>query len=93
MANADENGWMPMSDAPRDGTRILMWRKQRTEQGLLRPIMIGRYAFVPGTRKCWVLDGTSWAKDDDFIGWQHLPGTAAMVWRQVPVGASYAVHS
>lgn len=70
--------WFDMQSAPRDGTRILLSRKQSPLAGrpLLRRVVIGRYneAFSP---KLWALETSTYHRDTDFDGWMPLPEGAA----------------
>lgn len=58
-----EAGWRPMSEAPRDGTKILVLRKPK--YNMKHPVVLGKW-----TGLYWRLGNTSPAQDDDLLGWR-----------------------
>lgn len=64
--------WFDMSTAPRDGSRILVSRRQRTTKPLEKRVVIARFNHAPG-RKCWTAELCTYHTDQDFEGWMPLP--------------------
>jgi len=74
MSTPDANGWYPIETAPKDGTKVLLYR-----QGWL---VIGRWNDNRHARRAnpfWDaedarLKGWNWARKNDPTHWQPLPG-------------------
>lgn len=66
--------WFDMQSAPRDGTRILLSRRENPRAGrpLLRRVVIGRFNRSTSP-KFWALETSTYHRDTEFDGWMPLP--------------------
>lgn len=69
--------WQPIESAPKDGTRLLLLRRQKVSgPTLTKNPVIGSWAAKRGYRAYWSLEITCnnyWAGDADLLGWLPLP--------------------
>lgn len=76
----DDFYWTPMYLAPRDGTRVLLSRKQgRVGPTLKKGVVIGSWGAKRGCAGRWSLEITAnhyAVNDDELFGWMPLPEAA-----------------
>lgn len=63
---------MKMSQAPKDGTRILVWWEDSIEERHWAVVFWGKYHPNSPGKDCWRLDYTSQPIDFPFAGWKRL---------------------
>lgn len=77
VSEAYPDFWRPVYIAPKDGTRILVLRKQaRRGPTLAKRVVIGSFGAKRGSRGCWSLEITAnhyAVQDEDLDGWLPLP--------------------
>lgn len=71
-----EFAWLPMSVAPRDRSRVLLYRRPIPHwrgRGS-RVVLIGYWTSPRAGATYWVIEGKSngYATDDDLLGWMPL---------------------
>ncbi len=78
------NEWQPIDTAPRDGTTVLLWLRERRNSGGKRtdmPIVddyrVGLYVVhsknLPNGGWRFINNGYCYAQDDSFTHWMPLP--------------------